>query len=571
MPLGFTARLIAVSAVALVTALPGHADVNAGAFLAARQAAADHDFAAASQYFARALLRDPGNAELMEFAVTSYTALGDVKRAAVVARQMIGGDTPSQIANLVLLGDAAKAAEWSDILADLDAGQSVGPLFDGLLKGWALIGDHQTEAAMTQFEEVSKAPGVRAFGQYHKALALAATGDFAGAEEVLADPADGGLRLTRRGLVARAQILSQLGRQTDAIKVLRDVFGTDTDRVLDQVIDALEAGEAVPFDIAPDATAGVAEVFFSIGNALSGEANDAYTLLYTRMAEHLRPDHIEAKMMSAIMLDRLERFDLAIKAYGTVPRESAAFDAAELGRAEALRRSGKIDTATEVIRQLADQRPELPLIHVTLGDTLREQELYEEALVAYDKAIALFGEPAEEQWIVYFARGIAHERTDDFDGAERDFRQALTLNPDQPQVLNYLGYSYVEKQINLDEALGMIERAVAALPDSGYITDSLGWVFYRLGRYDEAVTPMERAVELMPIDPVVNDHLGDVYWAVGRTLEARFQWKRALSFIDPADTDVEADPDRIRRKLDVGLDAVLDAEGAPPLKVANDL
>ena len=153
--------------------------------------------------------------------------------------------------------------------------------------------------------------------------------------------------------------------------------------------------------------------------------------------------------------------------------------------------------------------------------------------------------------------------------AEADFRAALELNPDQPQVLNYLGYSMVEKQVKLDEALNMIERAVAARPDSGYIVDSLGWVLFRLGRYDEAVSHMEKAVELMPVDPVVNDHLGDVYWAVGRSREAEFQWKRALSFVDPDDENAEADPDRIRRKLDVGLDQVLAEEGAAPLKFAN--
>jgi tetratricopeptide (TPR) repeat protein len=135
--------------------------------------------------------------------------------------------------------------------------------------------------------------------------------------------------------------------------------------------------------------------------------------------------------------------------------------------------------------------------------------------------------------------------------------------------LNYLGYSLVEKRKNLDEALDMIERAVAARPDSGYIVDSLGWVLYRLGRYDEAVGHMERAVELMPVDPVVNDHLGDVFWAVGRKREAEFQWKRALSFIRAGEGDGEADPDRIRRKLEVGLDVVLAEEGAEPLKVAN--
>jgi Flp pilus assembly protein TadD len=163
-----------------------------------------------------------------------------------------------------------------------------------------------------------------------------------------------------------------------------------------------------------------------------------------------------------------------------------------------------------------------------------------------------------------------HERLDNWELAEADFRAALALNPEQPQVLNYLGYSMVEKQVNLDEALNMIERAAAARPDSGFIVDSLGWVLFRIGRYSEAVVHMETAVALMPVDPVVNDHLGDVYWSVGRTREAEFQWSRALSFVDPTDADGEADPDRIRRKLEIGLDAVLVEEGANPLKVANE-
>ena len=137
---------------------------------------------------------------------------------------------------------------------------------------------------------------------------------------------------------------------------------------------------------------------------------------------------------------------------------------------------------------------------------------------------------------------------------------ALQLNPEEPHVLNYLGYSLVERREKLDEALDMIERAVAAEPDNGYITDSLGWAFYRLGRYEEAVPVMERAVELASTDPVINDHLGDVYWAVGRVREAEFQWRRALSYAPSDDLDL----DRVRRKLEVGLDQVLIDEGAEP-------
>ena len=208
---------------------------------------------------------------------------------------------------------------------------------------------------------------------------------------------------------------------------------------------------------------------------------------------------------------------------------------------------------------------DLATVHVTLGDDYRRLKRYDEATAAYDRAVALYGEPEPSHWVLYYTRGITHERMDRWDLAESDFRMALKLQPDQPQVLNYLGYSFVEQQTNLDEALDMIERAVAARPNDGYITDSLGWVLYRLNRFADAVEHMERAAELMAVDPIINDHLGDVYWAVARRREAEFQWTRALSF-EPEDVDA----DRIRRKLDVGLDVVLAEEGAAPISLAND-
>jgi tetratricopeptide (TPR) repeat protein len=285
---------------------------------------------------------------------------------------------------------------------------------------------------------------------------------------------------------------------------------------------------------------------------------------------HLRGDHVDAILLAAGLLEQMERFELATETYNLVGREDPAFYAAELGRSDALRRSGKPDAAIEVLQSLAETHSDLPVVHSSLGDALRQLERFEEAAAAYDIALSKYDEENSGQWFIYYARGITHERLGIWEKSEADFRKALELNPDQPQVLNYLGYSLVEKQIKLDEALDMIERAVAARPDSGYIVDSLGWVLYRLGRYDEAVGHMERATELMPIDPIVNDHLGDVYWSVGRFLEAEFQWKRALSFVDHGDAAQEADPDRIRRKLEVGLDQVLDEEGAPPLRKADE-
>ena len=554
----------ALVASALLTAGSASADIDAGAYLAARQAGYGSDYRAAADYYGEALRRDRSNTGMMDAAVTALLSLGAVDKAEPLARRLRDLGVSNQVTNLTLYAAEAMRGDWAAVLADLDAGRSVGPLYDGLLRAWALMGDGHTTEALAQFDTVAAASGTGAFGLYHKALALASAGDFEGAQALFSQEAGAGLAQTRRGLVAQVQVLSQLDRDQDALSLIDRTVGTDSDPFLDGLRAQLEAGDAIPFTVVQSPLDGVAELHYSIASAVSGEAADGYTLLYARLVEYLRPDHIDGLLLGARLLEKLGRNDLATEVYDKVPRDNPYFHAAELGRAQALREQGRTDAAIEVLTQLSKSHADLAVVHVTLGDLYRSLERYAEASAAYDRAIALLDAPDPSQWSLYFSRGITREREGRWPEAEADFRHALELQPDQPQVLNYLGYSFVEKGENMDEALDMIERAVAARPDSGYIVDSLAWALYKLGRYDEAIAPMEQAVELEPVDAIVNDHLGDVLWAVGRKLEARFQWQRALSF-DPDPTDA----DRIRSKLKVGLDQVLADEGAPPLKMAN--
>ncbi len=540
-----------------------------GAYLAGRQAAAANDFDAAAQYFVQALARDRRNAGLMEDAIVAFLALGEVKRALPIAQLVEEEGLRSQAAHMVVIADLLEREDYQGFLdRDVDA-LGIGPLVDSLLTAWAEIGAGDVEVGLATFDAISQESGLRNFALYHKSMAHAQMGDFEAAMTVM--DGDGGTEvlLTRRGAMARAEILSQLGRNDEALASLRDAFGTASDPELTVMLNALESNETLDFTHVRGVRDGLAEVFYSLAGALRNEAGPEYTLLYGRVARHLRPDHVDALLLNAELLEDLGQYDLSIEVLKDVPPAHPAFHAAELGRAAALRESGKPDAAIEVLEQLAKRFPDLAVVHSTLGDVLRQQDLHEDAVPSYDRALELTQEGARSLWFLHYARAISHERQGTWDKAEADFRKALELNPGQPQVLNYLGYSLVEKQIKLEEALDMIERAVNASPESGYIVDSLGWVLYRLGRYEEAVVHMERAVELMAIDPVVNDHLGDVYWAVGRFREAEFQWRRALSFVDE-DTTGEADPVRMRRKLEVGLDQVLSEEGAPPLKVAAD-
>ncbi|MEM9344330.1 MAG: tetratricopeptide repeat protein [Pseudomonadota bacterium] len=556
--------LLTTASIALAPAASAQ-QVNSGAYLAARQAGIESDFSAAATYFAKALIRDSANQSLIESAMTAFLSLGDVERALPLAERLVDDNPNHQLANLTLMAEWSKTGEWDKILANLETGEKVGPLYDGLMRAWALVGLGQMSDALEQFDVITETRGTQAFGLYHRALALASVGDFEGAATVFSGENGARLGLTRSGIVANAQVLGQLGRTDDAIALIDSARNADRDPSLSDLRARLESGETVDYDFVVSPAGGVAELHYSIAGAITGEAADGYTLIYSRLSEYLRPGHIDAILLSAELLERLERYELATEVYDKVPREDPYFHAAELGRANALRSSGRDDAAIEVLTQLSQSHGDLPIVHVSMGDLLRGLERYQDASVAYDRAIAGLGEAEPSHWSVYFSRGITHEREDRWERAEADFRKALELQPDQPQVLNYLGYSFVEMQTNMDEALDMIERAVAERPNSGYITDSLGWALYRLGQYEEAVGHMERAVELLPIDPVINDHLGDVYWAVGRKREAEFQWHRALSF-EPEEDEAE----RIRRKLEVGLDVVLEEEGAPPLRVAND-
>ena len=537
----------------------------AGAYLAARSASGNSDYAAAAQYYTMVLMEDPSNPLLLESAAIAQVALSRLDLAAPVARRLKEVAPGNQMAELVLLASDLAAGDYEAVAEGYAGERSVGPLVDGLIRAWVQLALGNAGEALTLFDALIAEPALAPFGAYHKALALALVGDFEGAEALFSGAGGAQFAMTRRSVVAHVEVLTQLERYDDALAQIDRAFGADPDPTVRALRTRVEARQSMPFDLISSPRDGLAEVFFTVAGALAGEADDSYTLVYSRLAEALAPGHTDAVLLSASILERQGQFDLATAAYNTIGRDDPAFHLAELGRAQALRFSGKTEAAIEVLTQLARTHPDLPDVQRALGDLLRAEERYDAATAAYDAAIAALPGENPSHWVLYYARGISHERAKRWEQAERDFRKALELSPDQPQVLNYLGYSYLEMNTNLDEALGMIERAVEQRPDDGYIVDSLAWALYRLGRHEEAVVPMERAASLMPVDPVVNDHLGDVYWAVGRRNEAEFQWRRALSF-----GPEEEDAARIRRKLEVGLDVVLAEEAAKPVAVAND-
>ncbi|WP_288929854.1 tetratricopeptide repeat protein [uncultured Maritimibacter sp.] len=563
-----TARTLGVASFLALTALPISAqstDGFTGAYLAARSADANADFEALVEYGTRALAERPDNAGIMEGLLVAHLGLGQIDQAVPVARRLVEMSEGNELGQIVLLGDAMGREDWAAVEDTMNGGFSVGGLMDPLILAWTAIGDGRMSRALEIFEELSQDDVAKQVSAFQKAQALAYVGDYEGAAAILSGAAGVELALNRSGVIAYAQILSQLERNDDAIALLDAQLPNTGDEEIAMLRAELESGATVEFDSVKSPKDGLSALFYNVAEVLANDASPSLVLIYARLSQFLDPENVSATLLCAAVFEDMQNHELAVQTYDQIAPDSRAYVQAMMGKASALRRSDQADAGIETLTTLADRYPDLAPVHVALGDAYRYEEAWPEAIAAYDRAISLYPEEVAAQWAVYFARGIVNERGGRWDDAERDFRKALELEPDQPSVLNYLGYSLVEKRENLDEALGMIEKAVDQRPNEGYIVDSLGWVYYRLGRYEEAVPQMEKAVSLMPVDPVVNDHLGDVYWAVGRTREAEFQWSRALSFITDETNLEEVKPDRIRRKLEVGLDKVLEEEGGDPI------
>jgi len=540
----------------LVVPTLGSAEGLAGSYLAARAAAISGDHAGAAAYFDRALVLDPTNAFLISNSVFAHASLGEWARAAEVAASLPEGAEGQELVTLVQFVRHVTLDELQAAIDMIEAGNGPGPLADELARAWLTFGLGDMSGAVETFEALAAERGLEELAALHLALARAAVGDFEAAHVILSGETGVQISNTERVVRARAIIMVQLGMRAEAL----DLLDGYTQAVPDPGLLALQAriGSGVddPYDFVLTAQDGVAEVFFTVAQLLSGDRSTTLPLLMAQAARGIDPDHSDAVVLAGELMSDTEQFQLAADTYATVPEGDPNYIEAQMGRANALDDLGLQEEAIAILSALSERRPDLASVHAAYGDLLRQSERFEEAVVAYSAVLDLVDADLPRYWFIYYARAISHHQLDDWDPAEADFRRALELNPDQPNVLNYLGYSLVEQRRNFDEALGMIQRAVAARPESGYIIDSLGWVYYRLGRFDEAVAPMERAVELEPNDSIVNDHLGDVYWSVGRYREAEFQWHRALSF-NPDEEEAE----RIRRKLDVGLDIVLEEEG----------
>ena len=542
--------LAALCAATLAVSAPAQATSEYGSYLAGRHAQALKDADSASAFMLRVLEENPDDQELLRRTFLLTLAAGKLEPAIELARRIEIAGGRMATAALLLGIESARKADYADAIKRFEAlpRRGLTAYAAPLAAAWANAGAGDFDAALKELEALDKKSGFSAMRDLHTGLINDLADRPEAAEKNYRAVASELHKAPVRVVRAAGSLFERTGRTDDARKLYNDFLTAQPGNIaIGGALKRLEAGRPAK-PLIGDAQGGIAESLFNIASALPRKRSTEMALLYSRIALYLRPEFELARLLLGDLFDNQRRYDDANAIYQKVDTASPYSWSARLRIADNLTDMNTTDRAVEILRAMAEERPERTDALIKLGGILRSKERYREAVNAYDAAEKRLGEIKSGHWLFFYNRGIALERSKIWDRAEKDFLKALELRPEQPYVLNYLGYSWVEKGMNIARARKMIERAVEQRQDDGYIVDSLGWVLYRLGDFTGSVKQLERAIRLKPSDPVINDHLGDAYWRVGRKLEAEFQWRRAL-VLDPSEDLIP----NIEAKLENGL------------------
>jgi tetratricopeptide (TPR) repeat protein len=525
----------------------------AGNYLSARVAEAEHDTLAASTFLRESLRADPHNNELIQRAFVAALANGDMPDAFALAQKLVARDSHNSSARLTLAVRDFKAKSFAAVRNQLNAGVAVAQrdLTTILLTAWSYVGSGEIKKALALVDTMSD-PSFAVFRDFHAGLMLDVAGrtQEAGARLKAAYAGD---QTTLRLVDAYARNLSRQGK-TDEAKEVYLAFAKLQPRnpvVLAALAD-LAAGKKLE-PMVKNVNAGAAEVLYGLGayglGAAAGRQGDEIAaIVFLRLALALAPDNALALDTLGEAYSKIKQYESAVEIYDEVPDTSPLRVTTDVRIALLLDAMGKSDDSIKRLREIVAENPQNVDALSALADVLRSHKQFVESADAYTRVLALTSPTEKSRWAIYYFRGVDYERAKLWDKAEPDLQKALELYPEQPLVLNYLGYSWVDQGLHLDEAFKMLRRAVELQPEDGYIVDSLGWAHYKLGHYDESLRLLERAIELKPGDPVINDHLGDAYWRVGRKLDARFQWNHARD-LNPEKEDLPKILDKIEKGL----------------------
>lgn len=531
-----------------------------GDYLRYLQARREQNLSDAAKYLQKVLDKDADNEIVEAEMLSTLTLQGRLHDAFPLAQKELKRDGKLLLAMLVVVANQTENKDYDGALKTLDAfpDQDVRAFLIPLLKSWQYVGLNEREKAQNALEPLDS-EGTAALYHFHLALMndIWNNEDETEKHYKLLMEKNKGLSLraaqTYGNFLLRHEKYERFNELLAAYRTVNRSFPLIDETFF--LAGGKEVGKNIPV-IVPSAKEGMAEALFDVAGSLHEKGNEDSAFFFTQIALSLDEKLALARELKGTLLETTGRLDDARAFYEAEKTTSETYFSSQSKLARLLARQEKYDEAVAVLQNLIKKKSESHLPYLDLGDTYMLAKRYPQAIEAYTQALdKISGTQRRGGWMIYYSRGTAYERNNQWDKAEDDFLHALLLNPDQPLTLNYLGYSWLERGKNVEQAKEMLERALLKASQSGSIADSLGWAYYLTKEYDKAVTILEIAVALDAGSGVINDHLGDAYWRSGRKREARFQWRKAL---DLNDDFAAGDRDRVRLKLDKGLDAVGD-------------
>ena len=523
---------------------------NAGSYLKGRVAYNNHDLKNAVLSFRSALKKNPNDNLLQRRSFIAELESGNLKQAIKLAELASKQQKSSLFMKLVIGLQKAKQTKWDQALenfGEMEASQ-INEVLKPLLHGWSYLAKKDFVNARQSFLGLQKKRGFELLSLLHTALAFQNHDSTATLDKLLDQAIKQAQQPPARLLLATANYYHKTGRINKANYFLKKIKSDEYNLDLLRTILKDPSGPGlseVDVDLPAD---GIAEALFDLATALRDDYKNHASLIFVRLAIYMRPNFTSAQILLGELLEERSKYRQAIQEFDKISEKSIFYQMAQFRLSRTLKQFNKPYAAIRIIEGLQRLQPMHPENFIRLGDIHRSQKNWDKAIAAYNTAINLASENKKTDWILYYSRGVAFEQSKKWDLAEADFIKALELSPDQPFVMNYLGYAWTEQGINLTKAEKLIRKAANLRPKDGYITDSLGWILYQTARFAEAVPILERAVRLRPNDAIINDHLGDAYWKVERHLEAVYQWRRAITMNPDAELK-----EKIDKKLSFGL------------------
>ncbi len=502
-----------------------------GEYLAGLHAAIHNDLSAAADFHEKALALDPENPMILKKSFTLFIANGRYNDAQKVAHKLDEMEVSDSVVQMFLFLEQLNRKDYDTALSKLNDISSAGVygLFKPLFQSWVLLAQGNSAEAESNMTKTLESMGFKDFKKFHAGLFYDYLGKTQLAEKMYSESLVVPGAMSLRTIEAYGILLRRLGRVEDARQLYVNYLekAPDNAKLLRALYDLDNGVRPQPYITSENDA--IAEIFYTAANFLIQDNIRRPATAYLRFANYMKKNFYISDYLLGQIFEADKYYDGALESYSKVIKKHPLYFNSRLQMAWVLEKMGKLDEAIAAMEKLVIKFPKNREVLGALGDINRMNSRFSEAGKSYTKYIDSLVEVDDKHWSIFYTRGIVYEQAKKWNLAEADFLKALELRPDQPQVLNYLAYSWVDKGMNIEKARKMLERAVELRPYDGYIIDSLGWALYRIGDMSKAVEYLEKAVLLQTDDWAINDHLGDAYWAVGRKYEARFQWRHALS------------------------------------------